>query len=101
VPNAPESLAAVETAMAHTVTTSERRAGEAEATTNAAPRAVIPHAEEIARAAWAYAMPDVAFPGFDDLGTPPPAEPCTGSMRAAALSTTASQLISGAAPPRR
>jgi hypothetical protein len=98
LPDAPESFDAMKAAMARLVTDAERRTGEAEATT--IPTSQVPlhgatHGEKLAYASWLIAMPGVPFPGFDYSADLPPAEPRTGSMRAAALSSTANQLISG------
>jgi hypothetical protein len=98
----PTSLGTMKAATARIAVEPERRIDEARPASNTTLRDISPSAEKIAHAAWLYAMPGVPFPGFDDSDSPPPVEPrTTGSMRAAALSTTANQLIGGAAPPLR
>jgi hypothetical protein len=104
LPDAPESFDAMQAAMARLVTDAERRTGEVEATTIPTPPAAphgATHGEKLAYASWLIAMPGVPFPGFDYSVDLPPAEPRAGSMRAAALSTTANHLINGTAPPPR
>ncbi len=104
-PMFPESLDAMKAAMARIAAESERCIGESAVTPTAsvrttpdgAPDDPATTAERILHAAWSSAMPHIAR----DLAGRPPAEPGLGGMRAAALGTTANQLISGTSSPSR
>jgi hypothetical protein len=84
-PRFPDSFDAMKATMALIVAESDRRVREA------APDDALTRPETAPRSAMAYAMP---------AATPPPTETHSASLRAAALGTTASHLISTTAPPR-
>jgi hypothetical protein len=67
-------------------------------TTEPAPGPISPHSDRLLRAAWSQAFPELAPEAIDNLFNESRIEPKTGSMRAAALSTTANHLISNTSP---
>jgi hypothetical protein len=67
-------------------------------TTEPASGPISPHSDSVLRAAWSQAFPELAPEAIDNLLNESRLEPQAGSMRAAALGTTANHLITGASP---
>jgi hypothetical protein len=104
-PQAPDSSATTQAAMAALQADSERRIAEADAALRSTGQPIPRHTpkteDEYFRSAWSTAMADVADELTAGIANLPPAERRAAGIRAAALNTTANHLIASTQPRPR